>query len=161
MKRKAFFFIALIFISWRLLLFIPLFASDQKLNFRSGYEYTSIVKSTDPVTYNILNKTFLAPWANFDGIHYLFIAGNGYTNNLGFFPIYPLTIKVVSMIFGAHTPFDLPYFISGFLIANIAFFLSLIVFYKLLSLDYNEKQTKQTLFALLVFPTSFFFRKYL
>ncbi len=138
-------------------MFIPVWGAEQKLNYRSGYEYTNIVKSTDPVTYNILNKTFLAPWANFDGIHYLFIAGNGYTNNLGFFPLYPSTIKVVSMIFGTHTPFDLAYFFSAFFVSNIAFFLSLIVFHKLLSLDYNEKQTKQTLFALLVFPTSFFF----
>lgn len=157
MERKSLVFVTIAFISWRLLLFIPLFASDQKLSYRSGYEYTSISKATKPETYKVLNKFFLAPWANFDGIHYLFIAGNGYTNNFGFFPAYPFSIKIVSIFFGANTPFDLAYFLSAFFISNIAFFLSLIVFYKLLSLDYNEKQTKQALLAFLVFPTSFFF----
>ncbi len=157
MKRKAFFFITLSFVLWRILLFLPLWAAEHNLNYRSGYEYTSIAKATEPTTFNILDKFFLSPWANFDGIHYLFIAGNGYTNNYGFFPAYPLTIRIASILFGANSSFDLAYFFSAFFVSNIAFFLSLIVFYKLLSLDYNEKQTKQTLFALIVFPTSFFF----
>lgn len=157
MKRKALVFIGISFIIWRLLLFIPLFASDQKLIFRSGYEYTGIEKTTAPQVFNTLNKLQLTEWANFDGVHYLFIAGNGYTNNYGFFPLYPSLIKFISILFGANTPFDLAYFFSAFFIANIAFFLSLIVFYKLLTLDYNKKQTKQILLVLLVFPTSFFF----
>lgn len=157
MDRKFIIFIIFSFIIWRFLLFIPLFASDQKLAYRSGYDYTSLSKATDPKTFAILDKFNLAPFANFDGIHYLFIAGNGYTNNFGFFPLYPILIKTLSIIFGANTSFDLAYFFSAFFISNIALFLTLIVFYKLLLLDYNEKQTRQTLLALLVFPTSFFF----
>ncbi len=156
MKRNVLLFIAVAFIAWRLFLFLPLFAADQKLNYRSGYEYTSISKATEPQTFKILDKLFLAPWANFDGIHYLFIAGNGYTNNFGFFPFYPISIKTLAIIFGANTPFDLAYFFSGFLISNIALFLSLVVFYKLLTLDYKEKTAKQGVLALLAFPTSFF-----
>lgn len=157
MNRKFLIFIILSFIIWRFLLFIPVWASDQKLNYRSGYEYTNIGKVTEPAVYNTLNKLFLAPFANFDGIHYLTIAGNGYTNNFGFFPLYPMAIKALSILFLASNPFDLTYFFSGFLISNITFFLSLIIFYKLLLLDYKEKQTKQILLSVLVFPTSFFF----
>lgn len=157
MERKAILFLISSFIVWRLLLFLPLFASEKTLAYRSGYEYTSIAKATDPWTYSILDKFYLAPFANFDGIHYLFISGNGYTNNLGFFPLYPLTIKILSIVLGAQTPFDISYFLSAFFISNFAFFLSLLVFYKLLSLDYKEKQIKQTILALLLFPTSFFF----
>ena len=39
----------------------------------------------------------------------------------------------------------------------MAFFLSLIVFYKLLLFDYSRKQIKQVILTLLFFPTSFFF----
>lgn len=157
MNIKIIIFIILSFIIWRFLLFIPLWASDQKLNYRSGYEYTNIAKVAEPAVYSTLNKLYLAPFANFDGIHYLTIAGNGYTNNFGFFPLYPMAIKALSILFLASNPFDLTYFFSGFLISNITFFLSLIIFYKLLLLDYKEKQTKQILLSVLVFPTSFFF----
>lgn len=156
-EKKDFLFITLAFILWRILLFIPLFVSEYNLSYRSGYEYTSIAKFTSPDTFNILDKFFLAPWANFDGIHYLFIAGNGYTNNLGFFPLYPLLTKTLSIILVAQTPFDLSYFASAFILSNTAFFLSLIVFYKLLLLDYGDEKVKQIILAMLVFPTSFFF----
>lgn len=157
MERKALLFLISSFIVWRLFLFLPLFAADQKLSYRTGYEYSAIAKSATPADSNILNKLQLAPWANFDGIHYLFIAGNGYTNNFGFFPFYPLTIKFVSVLLFAQNPFDLTYFISAFFISNIAFLFSLVVFYKLLLFDYSRKQIKQIILTLLLFPTSFFF----
>ena len=156
MERKVVVFIAILFVVWRLFLFLPLFASEKYLAYRSGYEYTSLAKAAEPGVYKTLHKFYLAPWANFDGLHYLFIAGNGYTNNMGFFPLYPLAIKLFSTVLFAKTPFDISYFFSAFLISNVAFFASLVVFYKLLSLDYKEKQTKQMVLAMLVFPTSFF-----
>lgn len=157
MKRKTFAFLAISFIIWRLLLFIPVFIADENLNYRSGYEYTSITDARNSKSENITDKLLLSPWANFDGLHYLTIASNGYSNNYGFFPLYPTLIKPVSEIFGADENFDSGYFLSGFLISNLAFFLALLVFYKLLTLDYSDKQVKTSILALLIFPTSFFF----
>lgn len=157
MERKAINFVILSFVIWRILLFIPVWVANQNLNYRKGYEYTSIVKAAEPDIYKTLDKLNLTPWANFDGVHYLTIAGNGYTNNFGFFPLYPVAIKSLSILFGANNSFDLVYFFAGFIISNLAFFLSLIVFYKLLTLDYSSSQTKQIILALLIFPTSFFF----
>ncbi len=157
MQRKTFAFLALSFIIWRLLLFIPVFVGEKKLDYRPGYEYTSITDARNSKDKNITDKLLLSPWANFDGLHYITIASNGYTNNYGFFPLYPTLIKPISNIFGATENFDSAYLLSGFLISNLAFFLSLLIFYKLLSLDYSDKQVKTSILALLFFPTSFFF----
>ncbi len=157
MQRKTFAFIALSFIIWRFLLFIPVFVAEKKLDYRPGYEYTSITDARNSKDKSIADKLPLFPWANFDGLHYITIASNGYTNNYGFFPLFPTLISPVSKIFGASENFDLAYFFSGFLISNSAFFLALLVFYKLLSIDYSDKQVKTSILALLFFPTSFFF----
>jgi hypothetical protein len=109
---------------------------------------------------------WLYSYANFDGIHYLLIAKNGYSQyEQAFFPLYPLLIHIVSFI----TRNEL---ISGLLISNISIFIGLFVFYKYLlliqntkyqirntntTLDFMDFQTLWTLFFLLLFPTSFFF----
>lgn len=156
MQRKTFAFLALSFIIWRILLFIPVFVAEKKLDYRSGYEYTSIAdaRRNDKT---ITDRLHLSSWANFDGLHYITIAANGYTNNYGFFPLYPTLIKPVSYLLGAHENFDNAYFFGGLLISNLSFFLSLLVLYKLLSLDFSEKQIKITILSILFFPTSFFF----
>ncbi len=157
MQRKTFAFIALSFIIWRFILFIPVFAAEKKLDYRPGYEYTSITDARNSKDKNITDKLLLSPWANFDGLHYITIASSGYTNNYGFFPLFPSLINLVSKFLGGSETFDYAYFFSGFLISNLAFLLSLLVFYKLLSLDYSDKQVKTSILALLLFPASFFF----
>ncbi|MDO8639419.1 MAG: hypothetical protein Q7R53_00700, partial [bacterium] len=74
------------------------------------------------------------------------IAGQGYTNNFGFLPLFPLLIRLA----GAQ-------FFSGFFLSNLLFLGSLFVFYKLLSLDYPKKTVFLSIIFLLLFPTSFFF----
>src|SRR3989344_378045 len=113
----------LAFVIWRLFLFIP------------------------------VNQFSLAPWANFDGLHYLSIAINGYTFDGRFFPLYPFLIKLFSL------PFNFPeaFIYSGFLISNLFFLLSLILFYKLVKMNFSEKVAKESLIWMLIFPTSFFF----
>lgn len=58
----------------------------------------------------------------FDSEHYLNMARNGYTEPLlyAFFPLYPVLIKIFTFIIPS-------YQISGFLISNIASFLSLLI----------------------------------
>jgi len=118
------------FAIWRLLLFVPVFLAGYFIIFRTGY-------------------LSINPWANFDGVHYLSIAANGYVNQAAFFPLFPLLIKIFS--FGDQV------FFSGFLISNISFFVSLFYFYKLLRLDYKEGGSWEILLILLFFPSSFFF----
>lgn len=130
-------FVLLAFLIWRILLFIPLFLGNIFLVQRSGYAFSGI------------NNNLFSPWANFDGIHYLTIAANGYTTEANFLPLFTILIKVFSPVFG--------FFFSGFLIANLSFLFALIIFYKLILLDYSSSVAKQTIIFLLLFPTSFYF----
>lgn len=149
-------FVLLSFLVWRVLLFAPLFVSELFLDYRNGYDYTNIWKFTKP--YEPVSSFLLYPWANFDGVHYLRIAGEGYTyDNLGFFPLFPMAIKLLSVIFGSEQTFGAGHFFSGFLIANIAFLAALFMLYKLIELDYSAKTAKLAILFLLVFPTSFYF----
>lgn len=148
----------LLFLSWRLFLFLPLYFGYLLIPSHLGSSYTNLWHFIKP--YWPVNNFFLFPWANFDGVHYLSIAGQGYqldgTNNR-FFPLFPLLINLVSRVFGGGEPFGATQFFSGLLLANLFFFLSLVVFYKLLRLDYPAKTGLLTLAFLLAFPTSFYF----
>ncbi|OGH51062.1 MAG: hypothetical protein A3G13_03015 [Candidatus Levybacteria bacterium RIFCSPLOWO2_12_FULL_37_7] len=148
-------FIIFTFFLWRILLFLPLLAAELFMRYRTEYAYTSIFNFTIPQF--PLASFLLHPWANFDGLHYLFIAGNGYTNNFGFFPLYPILISAFSSLFGSEKPFEPQQFFSGFFISNIALFLSLFTFYKLLEIDYSKYEIKRSILFLLLFPTAFFF----
>lgn len=146
-------FIILCFVVWRLFLFLPLLLGSEYLAYRKGYEYTNLWKFTKP--YNIVSSHLLYPWANFDGVHYLSIAANGYSHNERFFPLYPLLTRLLSL--NLSQPFGGAYFFSALAISNVSFLLSLTIFYKLLRLDYSRSVAKTSTLLLLVFPTSFFF----
>ncbi|MDO8639423.1 MAG: mannosyltransferase family protein [bacterium] len=148
-------FILISFLIWRIVLFLPLFASEQFLKYRIAYDYTNIWKFIEP--YQPVSSFLLYPWANFDGVHYLLIAGQGYTNNFGFLPLFPLLIRAVSSLFGTGTTLGVIQFFSGFFLSNLFFLTSLFVLYKLLSLDYSKKTVFLSIIFLLLFPTSFFF----
>ncbi len=124
--------------------------------YREGYDYTSInyfLESSKTLVSNLL----ISPWANFDGVYYLLIAEEGYTVNAGFFPLFPLAINFIASIFGNTLPFsEIQYFTALFLI-SIFFLISLILFYKLVRLDYKKHTAMWSFIFLLLFPTSFFF----
>lgn len=93
--------------------------------------------------------TWVSSLASFDGIHYLLIAKQGYSQwEQAFFPLYPLLIRFFSLITSN-------YLIAALLISNISFGIGLFFFQKLL----KEWKIKSAwpLFFLLSFPTAFFF----
>lgn len=137
-----------IFLFWRIFLFIPLYFAQQLIPYRLDYEYTHIlyfIKPDWPVS-----SPFLFPWANFDGVHYLLIAAKGYTDNGRFLPFFPILVSGLSIFFKNQ-------FFAGFILSNVCFLLSLIMFYKLVRLDYPKKIAFWSIFFLLIFPTSFYF----
>lgn len=149
--RKFFFF----FLAWRLLLFLPLIVGYLFIPYRAGYDYTNLWKFIQP--YWPVDNFLLFPWANFDGAHYLSIAAQGYNNDEGFFPFFPIVIRVVATLFGGGETFSASYFFAGLAVANVAFFGSLFFLHKLLRIDYKETVAKKSILFLLLFPTSFFF----
>ena len=136
------------FLFWRLLLFLVAFFSPlliPQFGAKFPYYQERLIATGLP--------HFIWSFGNFDGVHYLGIAQDGYAYQFTqvFFPLYPILIKMFSYItFGN-------FLISGLLISNLFFFCGLIIFFKLIREVYDEKIALWSCFFLLSFPTSFYF----
>lgn len=113
--------------------------------FKPSFPYSDVVLQQ-------YKNPLLWSWANFDGVHYLILSKDGYAFGLtqAFFPLYFLMIRFGQIIFQDRL-------ITALLISNIFFIASLIVFYKLLRLDYDKKISERIILFLVFFPTSFYF----
>lgn len=96
---------------------------------------------------------FLYSFANFDGLHYIIIASQGYQQyEEAFFPLYPVLIH-----FFSYLTFN-NYLIAGLIISHIAFAAALPLFKKYAdAILPKEVNPWWTLIFLITFPTSFFF----
>lgn len=99
----------------------------------------------EPVT------TILKGLTRWDGGWYLRIAKEGYyLKSTAFFPLYPFLIRVLeSLGFSPEA--------GALLIPNVTFLLVLIIFHRLVTLDYDESVAVRSLWYLAVFPTAFYF----
>jgi len=137
---KFIFFLLVVFQTG--LLFLD-WLSPKIITRREGFNYVDLFGR---------NPDFLLNRANFDGIHYLSIAKNGYgLHQQAFFPLYPELIKILTPFFGGK---DL---VTGIFISLFCSLAFLFLFYKLILLDYRESTVRYSLIFLLFFPTSFFF----
>ncbi len=134
-----------IFLGWRLAVLLVALIAVVLVPLRSGY--TEVSASFKP-------DNLLQMWINFDGLHYLDIARNGYTPThqagQAFFPFYPLIVKVVTNII--HNDY-----LSGLVVSHLSLFIALVFLYKLVRLDYQKTVAQNTIWTLLLFPTAFFF----
>jgi Gpi18-like mannosyltransferase len=136
-------FIAVLFLAWRIALLVIAFLGVKFFPSRIDY----LGGGVD----NYYQKPLFWGWANFDGFHYLNIARQGYFQfEQAFFPFYPFLIRWFAKLFKN-------FLFSGLLISHLSLFLALILFYKLVRLDFEEKIANCSLVYLLLFPTSFFF----
>ncbi|MGD0576858.1 MAG: glycosyltransferase family 39 protein [Candidatus Staskawiczbacteria bacterium] len=95
-------------------------------------------------------------WGLWDTRWYLNIAKMGYSAkidaqgyaNYGFFPLYPLFIKIFNFIFQN-------YFASALIVSNLFLILAAIFLYKLTRLDCDEEISLRTVKYLFVFPAAF------
>lgn len=110
----------------------------------SAYKITAIV----PLRTGYLG---FVPWANFDGVHYLSIAENGYgIFQQAFFPLFPLLIRGISQFLN----FNLVN--SSYLVVYLCLFFTLFFLWKLVRADYNKNISFWTVMFFISFPTSFF-----
>lgn len=153
MLKKIF----LLFLAWRIFLFVPLIFSHFYLSARVGYPYTTPLYFLNNLSSSVSNF-LVSPFGNFDGVYYLIIAIAGYTvDNAGFFPVFPLSIKLATSIFGNLSAFDEGQYFTALTLVSLYFLLSLLVMYKLIRFDYKDKIAIQSVIFLLLFPSSFFF----
>jgi len=143
-----FLLILLLFSIWRIFDFLIIFFSQKVIPYLGFFSYKD-----DLPGFNLPN--WLSSLANFDGIHYIKIAKNGYSQyEQAFFPLYPILIKFLTPFFFNNQ------LLTGVIISNVSFLLGLFIFIKylrLLSTNSNYFQPFITVFFLILFPTSFFF----
>jgi Gpi18-like mannosyltransferase len=148
------------FLIWRIGLFFIAFLSIFFLpTFGARFPYAE----------RVLEITRLPYWVwgfgNFDGVHYLRIAQDGYLAQYSqaFFPFFPVLIRFFSSLLpkipnlDTNIYTDPAFFYSGLFLSNIFFLAALLVFYKLLRIDFKKDISFLSIILLLVFPTSFFF----
>jgi len=138
------FLILLLFLLWRTFDFLIIFFSQKIIPYLGFFPYRDQLLSFDL-------PSWVYSLANFDGLHYLSIARNGYAQyEQAFFPLYPILIKFLTPFFSNNQ------LLTGLIISNISFLLGLIVFYKYLN-EGMINHAPTTILLLLAFPTSFFF----
>ncbi len=139
--------IIFIFLVWRSIIFLVAALAPLVISvFGNKFPYVeTLMQSKLPY--------WIWSFGNFDGVHYLRIAQDGYAYQYtqAFFPLYPILIKLVSFLTLGN------YLLAGLLISNISFLASLIVFHKLIAKMYNPKIALWSIIFLVTFPTSFYF----
>lgn len=93
-------------------------------------------------------------WQRFDTLWYLKIATQGYSPALGdihFPPLYPVLIRAVGTLLLGN------YLLAALLISNVAYFLGLLYFFRLVAQEFDTDVAKRSILYLAIFPTAFFF----
>jgi hypothetical protein len=96
----------------------------------------------------------VTPLRMWDGLWYKLVAEEGYSYadaNAAFWPLFPWLMNLGHRVTGLETE------TVGWIIANLSFVGALVLLYWLVSLDFDQKVAKRTLWAIALFPTSLFF----
>lgn len=141
-NRKIFEYVFLLFSGWRIvLIFITFFGLST---------FANITITTGRLAWPNQGLEYWVRWANWDGGHFLGIAEHGYKlQQTVFFPLYPLLINILHNL-------GIPFLWGGLIISNLSTLIALFFLYKLILLDFDINIAKKALFALLIFPTSFY-----
>ncbi len=95
--------------------------------------------------------TIIKGLTQWDGVWFIKIVTEGYgVRSSAFLPMYPLLIYLLQGT-------GIPPQIGALLISNISFFLILLIFYRMVILDYSESVSEKSLWYLALFPTAFYF----
>jgi Mannosyltransferase (PIG-V) len=94
-----------------------------------------------------------APFARWDSVWYLAIAAGGYDHEparTAFFPLYPMVVRGLGVVIGS----DL---IAGVLISLVCFAIALLLLYRLVALELDEKLARVTVMLVAFCPMAYFF----
>jgi hypothetical protein len=98
----------------------------------------------------------LQAWDHYDVLGYTWIAQYGYVHihDTVFFPLWPLLIRALGTLFGATA---LGYYFSSLVLANLCFYLVLLVCFYVLSKDFDATVARKACFYLTFSPYALFF----
>jgi len=94
-------------------------------------------------------------WNQWDTKWYIEIAEHGYINtgegrlSITFLPLYPWLIRLLATL-------SRDYLASALVISNVSFIFALILFYKLVRVDFSQEIALRTILFFSIFPTSYF-----
>ncbi len=146
MKKSEYLFVIKALAAWLAVLFVVLFLAVQLIPFQEEFVGGGLG--------NYLSNPFIWAWSNFDGEHYLSLVQNGYQPlTYFFFPLYPIVIKIFSLITGTSLA---GYNLAGILVSYLSLAFAVFGLYKLLKIDFKENLVKISIILLLFFPTSFY-----
>jgi Gpi18-like mannosyltransferase len=100
---------------------------------------------------------FVFSWYHWDSIVYVQLAAHGYSSlhETVFFPLWPLVMHFVGVIFGGSI---ISYYVAGLVLANLFFFLALVVLSFLLQKESFDRDTIRRVLVYLAFsPYAIFF----
>lgn len=127
---------------------------SSNLSYRPDFAYTSVTHFNPNLPLWV--RHWVAPWANFDGVHYLAIAGDGYIDQGRFFPVYPAAIATFSWLLGGADTFSTKQLLLANILSVSLFVAMIVVWYKLLQNFYSQQEVLWSLALYIAFPSSFF-----
>jgi Gpi18-like mannosyltransferase len=150
-NKPVLFYIAVLFIATRIVLFAIGTISQHYISATPSQSWKYQVIKTQPS---------LSMWAVWDSKWYMSIATRGYEPSLpfnpnvqqpiGFFPLYPMIVRVLSWLFGDPL-------VVGLILSNIALIAGSFLLYKLVVLDFGDETARRSLWYLYLFPTAYIF----
>jgi len=146
MKRNDLQWVVSVWAVWRAGLFVLSMVADWFLKYSPSFPYAD-----NWLAFSHFDR-WLYSWMNFDGLHYLTIARNGYLENQlvpAFFPVFPFLIRCLSLF--------LPFYTAALFISIVSSLLLVVVWFQFVSHFFDRKLARTSLLILLFFPTSFFF----
>jgi len=147
LKNKQLLTILSLFFVWRIGLFLISMIAPNFLTYAPSFPYSDAILAHFDV------PQWLFSWGNFDGVHYITIIDKGYAGAdliQAFFPVFPLIIKLVSLIINN-------ILISALLVSNLFFLGFLYIWYLFVEKRYSKTTAFLSSLIILLFPTSFFF----
>lgn len=117
------------------------------------FEYAPSFPYAEGFLHSTQLPQWLYSWGNFDGVHYITIAQEGYNFaglSQAFFPVYPLLMRLIQAATG------LTYVTTGLIISHLFFILFIIVFFQYVAQRFNQQLAWKSVLTFLLYPTSFF-----
>ena len=115
---------------------------------RPVYNIHSAVFTTQGVL-----RPWLEPWYRWDTGWYLLIAHEGYhagNGSIAFPPLYPLLIRALTPLTDGDS------LIAAMLVSNVFCLVALVLLYRLVALEHDERAAQHSLIFLMSFPTAFY-----
>lgn len=147
MTRKEILKVFCLFLIWLVFLSLVSFVAEKLFAFKPTFPY-----AYEFAKYN--SHSFFERLANFDGVHYLSISGNGYLHTgmvQAFFPMYPFLMRSAYFFMGN-------YLLSGIFVSHFFALFSFFAFYYLVKMEYNKRIAFNSLLFFAVFVSSFYLR---